>query len=59
MDYSKMTNDEYDSILQKIMLEEIHNLFSIPGVYEAISDEFHNEVLDTWASQHPELYDDE
>lgn len=48
-DYSKMTQDEFDTVLSEIMDEApASHLLSIPGVYEAVSEEFNNVVLDKW-----------
>ena len=48
MDYSKMKQHEFDSILSDIVKENASILLSIPGVYEAVSEHFNNEVLDRW-----------
>ena len=50
MDYGKMTDDEFDEILQEILeCKMTIQILSIPGVYELISEEYNNEVLDLWA----------
>jgi hypothetical protein len=44
-----MTQDEFDTVLSEIMDEApASHLLSIPGVYEAVSEEFNNVVLDKW-----------
>jgi len=48
MDYSKMTQEEFDSILEEIVAENAGDIFSIPGVYEVVSEHFNNEVLSRW-----------
>jgi len=48
-DYSQMTNEEFDSILEEISGCDL----SIPGVYEAVSEEYNNDVLETWAERNP------
>ena len=49
-DYTQMTDDEFYDIL-----EEVSGCNpGIPGVYEAIVEQFNNEVLDTWAERNPE-----
>lgn len=53
--YSKMTQDEFDRILAEIMNEQpAANLLTIPGVYEAVSEHFNNDVLDRWAAEQGE-----
>ena len=49
MDYDKMTDNEYDSILTEVVKENASILITIPGVYEAVSEFFNNDVLDRWA----------
>jgi hypothetical protein len=49
-DYSKMTQQEFDGILEEICNCDL----TIPGVYEACSEELNNEVLDEWAERNPE-----
>lgn len=44
-----MTNDEFVALLQDLVVENAHTLLSVPGVYEAVSEHFNNEVLDLWA----------
>lgn len=50
VDYSQMTDEEFDLELNEIINEECvaYNLLSIPGIYEILSDHFHNEILDRW-----------
>ena len=47
--YDKMSQTDFDDILTE-MLEgmKASDLLSIPGIYEIVSEEFNNEVLDTW-----------
>ena len=47
-DYSKMTSEEFTDILSQIVAENASTLLDVPGVYEACSEEFNNEVLDRW-----------
>ena len=44
-DYSWITNEMFDAELKKLIVENAHTLLSIPGVYEAVQEEFNNEVL--------------
>ena len=53
-DYSKMTNEEFEAILEEIVREEGVNVLSVPGVAEVLREYFTNEVLDRWASENPE-----
>lgn len=55
-DYSKMTNEDFDHILAERVGETPGCvLLTLPGVYEALSEHFNNEVLEEWALTHPEL----
>jgi len=51
--YKNMTNDEFEDILADIVIENASTLLDIPGVYEAVSEEFNNEVLDRWSEKNP------
>jgi uncharacterized protein YfbU (UPF0304 family) len=46
--YAEMTDDDFDRILGDLIEENAHTLLSIPGVYEATSENFNNEVLTRW-----------
>jgi len=51
-DYSKMTDEDFMRILGNIMQEEGgRSILAIPGVYEAVSEHFNNEVLDRWSAE--------
>lgn len=56
-DYSKMTTEEFDHCLQRLIVEVSSSgeLLSIPGIYEVLSEHFNNEVLDLWARENPIL----
>jgi hypothetical protein len=55
IDYSKMTDAEFDQILKEIMDESPASaLLTIPGIYEIVSEEFNNEILDRWAENQEE-----
>ena len=49
-DYSQMTDEEFDLELSEIINEDCvaYYLLQIPGIYEILSEHFHNEVLDRW-----------
>jgi len=49
--YNTMTNDNFDRILQNLIVENSIFLLSIPGVYEVLSEHFNNEVLDRWEAE--------
>lgn len=55
-DYSKMTMDEFDVYLVKVLQEVrgVDMLFQIPGVYDLVSDYYNNDVLDLWAEENPD-----
>ena len=48
VDFSKMTDDEFRSILEDIVKEEGANILSIGGVYSELAEYFNNEVLSRW-----------
>ena len=52
-DYSKCTDEDFQRILENIIDEECtpSSLLSIPGVYEAVSEEFNNAVLSKWKDE--------
>lgn len=48
-DYSAMTQAEFDAILLDIVKKTDESiLLDIPGVYEAFSEYFNNDVLAKW-----------
>jgi len=50
-DYTKMKDADFDRILGDILQEEGQNLLTVPGVYEAVSEHFNNDVLDRWTKE--------
>ena len=46
--YDKMTQEEFDEILFEIALENAGSLMTIPGVYEAVSEYYNDDVLEKW-----------
>ena len=44
----EISNEAFDAFLQEILDREGHKLLSIPGIYEIVSEEFNNEILDRW-----------
>ena len=46
----EMTDEEHDSILETLVMEEGKNILSIPGVYVELSEHFNNDILDIWVS---------
>ena len=48
-DYSKMTQADFDYYLEQIVRGmNSMEIFQMPGVYEIVSEELNNEVLDSW-----------
>lgn len=49
-DYSKMTQEDFDTILVELLQAEPHAgvLLHIPGIYEIVAEEYNNAVLDEW-----------
>jgi len=56
MDYSKMTQDDFDRVLSQIVKEDAAVLLTVPGVYKAVSEHYNNEVLERWENEERELY---
>lgn len=54
-DYSKMTQEDFDTILNRLVTECQEELILIPGVYEVVSEYFNNAVLAMWALENPDL----
>ena len=49
-DYDKMTSEDFDRHLLMVMSRmTMEQVLAIPGVYEVLSEELNNEVLDSWA----------
>ena len=49
MNYSKMTTDDFDRILYTRLNEEtLQSIVNIPGVYEIVSKNFSNYILEVW-----------
>ena len=51
--YENMTDDEYDGILNGLVIDNAHTLLSIPGLYEVVSEHFNNDVLSIWEEDNP------
>ncbi len=52
MDYSKMTQTEYDDCLSDLVHEmSADEILAAPGAYEALSEELNNEILSLWESK--------
>jgi uncharacterized membrane protein len=52
--YSKMTQEEYDEILAELIddtTEKASYLLTVPGIYEILSEEYNNWVLETWENR--------
>ena len=58
-DYSKVTTEQFDEILERLVRDNSDTLLSIPGVYEVLSEHFNNEVLEIWGEENPEDEDEE
>lgn len=57
--YAKMTDDDFDAILQNLVVERAHSILSVPGVYEALKEEWNNDVLEIWEEDNPEPNDED
>ena len=49
--YDEMTDTDFDRILAQLIIENASTLLTIPGVYEATSEHFNNEILDRWEKE--------
>lgn len=48
-DYRDMTTEDFDRHLREVLNSMTpEQILAIPGVYEAVSEELNNEVLDSW-----------
>lgn len=55
-DYSKLTDQEFDRRLAQIVdRRPSSELLTVPGVYEALSEHFNNQVLEEWERANPIL----
>lgn len=47
--YSKMTDDDFVDILVNMVEEDgIRHILTIPGVYEILSEEYNDDILEAW-----------
>ena len=50
--YDKMTQADFDRILEDLLDKESGaSLLAIPGLFEAVSEHFNNEILETWEEE--------
>ena len=50
--YSKMTQDDFDRILTELVNQSPASyLLDIPGVYEVVSEDYNNMVLEYWDNE--------
>jgi hypothetical protein len=49
--YAELTDADFDRILTRLVIENAATLLTIPGVYEAVSEHFNNEILTTWEEE--------
>lgn len=60
MDYSKMTNDDFEKHLLYVLDGMTPNDFlSIPGVYEIVAEYFNNDILESWAEDQEDQEDED
>ena len=51
-DYSQMTQEEFDSILEEIVDKmSTAEIIMVSGIYELMAEELNNEVLNTWVNR--------
>ena len=53
-DYAKITTEQFDNSLREILKNmTAEQLLTIPGIYEIVSEEFNNDVLEkAWLKYH-------
>ncbi len=55
MTVPRITDEDFDRILRDLVDQEpASRLLAVSGVYEAVTNEFNNEVLAAWALENPE-----
>jgi len=57
MNYDNLTNEQFDNMLQILIIRDAAQLLTIPGVYEVLSEHYNNEILDLYDKEREE--DDE
>ena len=56
--YDAMTTEDFDRHLALVLKDMTHeSIMQIPGIYEVLSEELNNEVLDSWAQEQQEKED--
>lgn len=53
-DYSHITNEDFDEMLERVIEENVHEILSIPGAYEIFAEHYNNTVLDRLLPQEDE-----
>ena len=53
-DYSKMTEREFDEILQEVVIENANTLLMEPMLYSPLRETFNDMVLEQWEKLYPE-----
>jgi hypothetical protein len=49
--YAKMTQQDFDRILNHMVCDNYHTLLSIPGIYEVLAEHWNNEILEAWEDE--------
>ena len=56
--YDLVTWEEHDAILEELIDgKSAKELLHIPGIYEVVSEEWNNDILDIWADRREEAVD--
>ena len=52
MDYSKMTQEDFDEHLEIVLadLSAFQLISEVPNIHGEVAEHFNNDVLDSWAS---------
>jgi hypothetical protein len=50
-DFSKMSQEDFDRILEKVVIQNLNEIMTIPGAYDVFSEHYNNEVLEEWEKE--------
>lgn len=50
-DFNKMNQEDFDRILERVVIQNLNGIMTIPGAYEVFSEHYNNEVLEEWEKE--------
>jgi hypothetical protein len=50
-DFNKMSQEDFDRILEQVVIRNLNELMQIPGAYEVFSEHYNNHVLEEWEKE--------